>query len=237
MARHYFSWEIPIKPGGMNYIPVREAIRQAIIEQELNPKVVAERAGLQRHWLYNYLTGSKDSVDASGLAKVLEDLGLPLDILTSPAPAKRRQNVESLDFEDQKAKPGELRFGGIIERGAWRERPTKGSVAVAPFPGVPPDQQIAFVAGEKLGDIANPHDRLICVLGESHIVEGCFVVVTERRTDLVQHGLYEVHVVDQNTLELWPFNADAVKNLVYRRGEDNALEITAVMIAVVPDKR
>lgn len=82
MRDRAFAWEIPMEPSHPHYSPAREAIRRALLDKGLNPKSAAERAGFQRHWLYNFLTGAKHSVDGEDIAKVLKLLGLPLDLLT-----------------------------------------------------------------------------------------------------------------------------------------------------------
>jgi hypothetical protein len=89
------------------------------------------------------------------------------------------------------------------------------------------------VARDQIGNIVKPDDRLICLEGESHVVEGCFVVTRRRRQELLEHSLYKVHIPNCDTFELRsPEKGE--EHIDYKPGGTNSVEIAAVLICVVP---
>lgn len=190
-----FRWQTPIKPHEPGFIPMREAMRKAIIKQETNPKAVAEKLGLNRFYVYNYLTGEKNEVEAEKAAQVLKHLKLPLELLTGDRPPKRRKPVA--------VEQGPVMLVGTVETGAWREPMKEQPSGLPPAPGFPASDQRAFlVSGSDMTKLADPGDHLLVLTREPPIIEGAYVVLKKLRAGLVEYGLYQAHIGEQ--LELWP---------------------------------
>lgn len=204
MAGRIYRWAVPIKPHQHGYIPMREAIRKAIIEQHTNPKAVAESVGLNRFFIYNYLAGDKDEVESTKIAKVLKSLHLPLELLTGDvSPTQRRKAV----------KPGKLLLMGIVEAGAFREPFEPEPCDIPPIEGWPAEKQSVFlVSGMDFPRIATAGDFLIVADDGSMILEGAYVVTKKERSGLVQYGLSQVHI-EGDQVELWPMTQSPLKGM------------------------
>lgn len=207
-----FLWKMPIKP----HIPVREAIRKAIIDQETNPKIVAEHAGLSRQFVYDYLVGNKDEIKAHNLAKVLRVLGLPLDMID----AKKRVRGTGSTSE-------RLMIAGTISGDAFRNRPEPEPSDIPPVDGHSPNTQSAIiVTTSNFQDIppgqsiAARGDFLIISNNESLIIEGAYVVVEQRKKNLVLLTLTQAHIAGDR-VELTPITkriTDRLKPITFPVG-------------------
>ena len=200
MTGRIYEWMKPVKPGNPNYIPMREAIRQAIVEQGRNPNEIAMKVGLNRFYVRGYLTGDKDEIEAVAAKKILDELKLPVDVMATDGVAHIKRKKEA-PAADKKTIP----LIGVVGGAGWWE-PEVVPSDLPPQPGGPPESQRAFaVVGTDFTDIARPGDVIVTV--EAPIVENSYVIVERRRRseDLRQFLLTRAHIVG-DIVELWPMS-------------------------------
>jgi hypothetical protein len=233
VAGRVYRWAVPIKPDEPGYVPMREAIRRALIEQDTNPNAVAEEAGLNKFYVYNYLTAENAALEAKKLAKVLKALKLPADgsveeaPRTSPAPARRKS------VGVQRTTP--LALVGVIELGSWRDPKSAEPSGISACPNWPAEGQRVFQIGAVgIPKLASPGDYLIVLTNDPPIVEGCFVVMSRERDGLVEFGLYQAHAA-RDKIELHPTSARGnLPPRVLTRGKLH--DVVGVVIEVVKSR-
>jgi hypothetical protein len=221
-----FKWMTPVKPGKPGYIAMREKIRQAMIDKGFSPTSLAKDAGLDRGYLYDYLVGDKDAMEAEKTASILRQLGLDSRTPLIAGAAPRRKDVGD----------GVI-FGGYEGAGVWREPKTYSQKTSVPAdPRFPVDHQRAYeVSGESHHWGAKNGDLLLVLTKGYTVLEGTNVLVRKRRDDLEQICVYKAHVFDHTT-ELWPVAYqvdDGIQPIDARKCQGGDCEIIGAILKII----
>lgn len=204
MAGRVYRWAVPIKPDEPGYIPIREAIRQALIKQRTNPNAVAEAAGLSKFYVYRYLMDQNAALAADKLSSVLQALKLPTDINDIDRQTSTAQFAPGKRKSAGVPPAGRLALIGVIESGSWRDPISAEPCGISACPNWPAEHQGVFQIGAAgIPGLASPGDHLVVLTKDPPIVEGCFVVMSRERDGLVEYGLYQAHTVREK-IELHP---------------------------------
>lgn len=229
-----FQWMIPTRSGQSGYIPMREAIRRALVESETNPKALCEDLGYDRHYIYNYLCGKKNELEAEKAAKILQSLGIDLKVLTGDLAPPRAPLKAARAIMSKK-----VRLGGKVEFGAWRDPPSGEPVYVdiPSDPTYPADEQAAFeIVDFEMGHVGAHGDLLLVRLADNPITEGCFVVLKTTRDSLQQLGVYRAHVRPEGHIEFWPATTAFDKGMAPLTidGPKSNKSIVGVVLRIIP---
>lgn len=130
--------------------PMRARIRERLDALGINEYEAATRAGFQRSYLYEFLTGKKDSIRIQNLEKIAKALDTTVEFLNGKAEAAIAGTS--------------LPLSGICEHDAWRTSPAVpvGTVAVPPDARYPIGAQTAWlVRGDHFAPLGIPDGAIV----------------------------------------------------------------------------
>lgn len=158
-----------------------EIVRSRLDELGLNPFEAARRAGLEKGFVNDLLTGRKHSVRGQKLGYLAVALECDPEYLTGHQSAPRSSRSSSLPHRETVQS---LPLGGIIEAGTWREVAIIGrrseTVPTSPDHRFPADAQTAYlVRGPGAGRLG---------IDDGAIVVGCSVEAFEETTRRLRDG-------------------------------------------------
>lgn len=235
-----FRWKIPVKPGHPDYIPLREAIRKALVDSDMNPKQLCERLGLNRHYVYNYLCNKKAEMEAAKTAQVLKALNLDLSLLTGgPARADSAAPTQPPPRKSGLSHAQKVRFGGKIEFDTFRKPVPDGiETDILSDPRWTAAEQAAFeiVDFTMMDDTGGPGDMMLVLLHDGPVMEGQRVIVSTARGDVRELSCWRAHILDNGMIELWPARKDidhAITPIEYNPARPGEHKIIGLVIRVV----
>lgn len=156
---------------------LRRRVKERLDVLRLNPFEAARRAGAQRHFLDDLLSGKKESIRPDALIRVAEVLDCDPEYLVGAQSTPRR-------LPDGEG--GSLPLGGICEAGVWRSPggdPVPQSMPVAPDPRFPAERQIAYLVRGHHADALGLQDGDVLVVLDEDAIRPGDIIICRRRME------------------------------------------------------
>lgn len=158
----------------------KERIEARLADLHLTQFDAAERAGLGRTYVYDFLIGKKDTMRKAQLSALASVLDCDPEYLLGRQDTFRRADIAGAPA----AVEGQMPFGGFCEAGAWR---TPGAsdwpraVPISADPRYPAGDQVAFIVKGTHAEPFHIFPESILVAVENITAREGDVVVAERR--------------------------------------------------------
>lgn len=154
--------------------PSSQAIKDALVAQ-----------GLHKTYLYEFMSGKKDTVAPKSLPALAKALNVSMGLL---------------DGSDHQAAPAQIKIGGICEEGAWRApiEPTEARASYLPDTRIDPAQQVAYLVRGNHATSLGIVEGSVVIVGLGMQPRAGEVVLIERlREDGMRQTLLKKHDASQ----------------------------------------